>query len=127
VSWPLALWRTIGMTLTYVTGCAGGIFAPSLAAGASLSAVLAQLFAFENHNLIIVLGMIAFLSGATRSPFTSFILVFEMTDRQAAVVPMMAAALLANVAARIIDEKSFYERSRDLLLAASAAGADASK
>ena len=61
--------------------------------------------------------MIAFLTGATRSPFTSFILVFEMTDRQAAVVPMMAAALLANIAAKFVESESFYEKSRDQILA----------
>jgi len=47
----------------------------------------------------------------------SFILVFEMTDRQAAVVPMMAAALLANIAAKFVENESFYEKSRDQILA----------
>jgi H+/Cl- antiporter ClcA len=116
VGWALAAWRTIGLVLTYLSGCAGGIFAPSLAAGAAVGAVLSQAFALENHNLIIVLSMIAFLTGATRSPFTCFILVFEMTDRQAAVMPMMAAALLANMAAKLVDAESFYERVRDKLL-----------
>ena len=116
IGWMLAMWRVIGLTLTYISGCAGGIFAPSLAAGAAIGAMLANTFAFDNPNLMIVLGMIAFLTGATRSPFTCFILVFEMTDRQAAVIPMMAAALLANVAARLVEGESFYEKMRDVLL-----------
>ncbi|RYZ82722.1 MAG: chloride channel protein, partial [Proteobacteria bacterium] len=81
ISWALAVWRVLGVAVTYISGCAGGIFAPSLAAGAALGAAFAQAFSFDNQNLIIVLAMIAFLTGATRSPFTSFILVFEMTDR----------------------------------------------
>jgi H+/Cl- antiporter ClcA len=116
LGWTLTIWRVVGMTLTYISGCAGGIFAPSLAAGAAIGAMLANTLAFDNHGLIIVLGMISFLTGATRSPFTCFILVFEMTDRQAAVMPMMAAALIANVAARLVDVESFYERARDVIL-----------
>ena len=117
ISWGLAIWRVLGLVITYMSGCAGGIFAPSLAAGAALGAKLGGLFATDNVNLMMVLGMIAFLTGATRSPFTSFILVFEMTDRQAAVVPMMAAALLANIAAKFVESESFYEKSRDQILA----------
>ncbi|MBC7658539.1 MAG: chloride channel protein [Chitinophagaceae bacterium] len=112
----LAVWRILGLAATYLSGCAGGIFAPSLAAGASLGAVLANALNFDNQNLMIVMAMIAFLTGATRSPFTSFILVFEMTDRQAAIMPMMTAALLAYVAAKIVDQHSFYEKMRDRLL-----------
>lgn len=117
ISWWLSIWRVLGLAVTYLSGCAGGIFAPSLAAGAALGAVLANTLSFDNQNLMIVLAMIAFLTGATRSPFTSFILVFEMTDRQAAVVPMMASALLAYIAAKLIDNHSFYEKMRDTIVA----------
>ncbi|RYZ91258.1 MAG: hypothetical protein EOP04_01120 [Proteobacteria bacterium] len=116
IGWMLSVWRVLGIAVTYLAGCAGGIFAPSLAAGAALGAFLAHAFSFDNQNLLIVLSMIAFLTGATRSPFTSFILVFEMTDRQAAVVPMLASALFAYIAAKIIDNHSFYEKMRDSIL-----------
>ena len=116
ISWWLAIWRVVGIAVTYLSGCAGGIFAPSLSAGAALGAALANAFSFDNQNLMIVMAMIAFLTGATRSPFTSFILVFEMTDRQAAVVPMLASALLAYGAAKLIDNHSFYEKMRDAIL-----------
>lgn len=116
IGWLLSSWRVVGVAVTYLSGCAGGIFAPSLAAGAALGAALANAFSFDNQNLMIVLAMIAFLTGATRSPFTSFILVFEMTDRQAAVVPMLASALLAYIAAKIVDNHSFYEKMRDTII-----------
>lgn len=116
VGWTLAVWRFFGVIVTYLSGCAGGIFAPSLAAGAALGAMLATTFTFENHSLIIVLAMVAFLAGVTRSPFTSFILVFEMTDRQGAVIPMMAAALLASMVARLVEKESFYEKTKRAIL-----------
>src|SRR5262249_8810225 len=113
---PLAIWRVVGVLVTYASGCAGGIFAPSLAAGAALGARVAVWTNADNPSLVVVLGMIAFLTGATRSPFTAFTLVFEMTDRQAAIVPMLGAAAVANVVARLVDEKSFYERRRDKMM-----------
>lgn len=119
VSWALVLWRTLGIVVTYISGCAGGIFAPGLAAGAAIGAKCAELVSSGNPNLIIVLGMIGFLSGVTRSPFTSFILVFEMTDRQAAVMPMMAAALLASLSAQLVEEVPFYEKTKEVILARS--------
>lgn len=119
VDWPLAIWRTLGVIVTYLSGCAGGIFAPSLAAGAAIGALIANSFMVDNHSLVIVLAMIAFLTGVTRSPFTCFILVFEMTDRQGAVIPMMAAALVANMTARLIENESFYEKTRDQILSRS--------
>jgi H+/Cl- antiporter ClcA len=117
MTWALAAWRMAGVFIAYLSGCAGGIFAPSLAAGAALGAKVAEVIGSDNPHLIIVIGMIAYLTGATRSPFTSFILVFEMTDRQAAVMPMLAAALVANAAGRLVDEHSFYEKTCQGLLA----------
>ncbi|MFA6542561.1 MAG: chloride channel protein, partial [Bacteroidota bacterium] len=61
-------------------------------------------------------GMIAFLTGVTHSPFTSSILVLEMTDRHAAIFPMMLAGLIANVAAKAVSEKSFYDSLKENFL-----------
>ena len=105
--------RFVGPIITQVSGAAGGIFAPSLAAGGSIGAVLSYFAGSEYHNLFIILGMIAFLTGVTRAPFTSFVLVLEMTDRHSVLFLMMIAALIANICAKIIESESFYERVRD--------------
>lgn len=107
----LIAWRSLGALLTYSAGAAGGIFAPSLAAGAALGDLIAQLGRSDHPELVVVLGMIAFLTGATRSPLTAFTLVFEMTDRQAAVMPMLATAMLAQVVGRVVSRHSFYEKA----------------
>ncbi len=117
IGWPIAIWRMVGVILTYATGCAGGIFAPSLAAGAALGSVISHTFISDNHNLIVVLGMISFLTGVTRSPFTCFILVFEMTDRQAAIMPMLTAALVANIIALFVEKEGLYEKLKNVILA----------
>lgn len=104
--------RFVSTLVTYCSGVAGGIFAPSLAIGAALGSVMAQFFHCPHANLMIMLGMIGFLTGVTRTPFTSFVLVLEMTDRHSAIFPMMLSALGAVAAARFVDPHSFYEAMR---------------
>jgi H+/Cl- antiporter ClcA len=54
--------------------------------------------------------MVAFLTGITRTPFTSAILVLEMTDRHSVIFHLMLAAMIANIAALLVDKNSFYEQ-----------------
>jgi H+/Cl- antiporter ClcA len=111
--WTWALARFVGSIVTYLSGCAGGIFAQSLSVGAAIGAQLAHFVRPQDANLMVLLGMIGFLSGVTCAPFTAFVLVLEMTDRQTAILPMMLSALLAYAAAKSVDSKSFYERVRE--------------
>lgn len=109
----LAAERFFMPIVSYVAGGAGGIFAPALAAGAALGKSMAHIGGFAEPTLFVILGMIAFLTGLTHSPFTAFVLVLEMTDRHSAIMPMMVAAAAAMIASRLVDEESFYERVRD--------------
>lgn len=111
-SWDVALMRMAGPIICFNTGAAGGVFAPSLAAGASMGGFLSGLFNFSgaDANLLILCGMVGFLTGVTRTPFTSAILVLEMTDRHSIIFHLMIAALLSNLAALLIDKHSFYEQ-----------------
>lgn len=109
----LVLARFFGPMISYLSGCAGGIFAPSLAAGGVLGAFIAKSVHTGNENLFVLLGMIAFLTGVTRAPFTSFVLVLEMTDRHSAIFPMMLAAISASLVGRMVDQKSFYEHIKE--------------
>lgn len=112
----VTLLRFFAPILTYISGGAGGIFAPSLAAGGSIGNYIATLVSSSNSNLCTLLGMIAFLTGVTRAPFTAFILVLEMTDRHSSIFPMMLAAILANNFAKVIGEKSFYDLLKETYL-----------
>jgi len=84
ISWYLSLLRIIGTTFSFTSGAAGGIFAPPLSAGATVGATLSGWLHLspDDTNILILSGMTAFLTGLTRTPFTSAILVLEMTDRQ---------------------------------------------
>lgn len=115
VDWYLPLLRIGGSVLTFTSGAAGGVFAPSLAAGAGIGAVCGELFHLSatQTNLVILCGMTGFLSGITRSPFTSLILVLEMTNTHNIIFYIMITALLANMMAQAFSRHSFYDRLKD--------------
>jgi H+/Cl- antiporter ClcA len=54
--------------------------------------------------------MVGFLTGVTRTPFTSAILVLEMTDRHSVIFYLMLAAMLSYLAAMAIRKHSFYDQ-----------------
>lgn len=109
--------RLLATGLAYVSGAAGGVFSPALTIGACIGSKIAVLVGSPNTNLLAMLGMIGFLTGLTHTPFTSFILVLEMSDRHSAIFPMMITALVSHGAAKLIQKHSFYEILRDQILA----------
>lgn len=115
-SFGLTISRFFATMVAYLVGTAGGVFSPSLTIGACIGSKIAFLSNSGNINLFAMLGMIGFLTGVTHTPFTSFILVMEMSDRHSAIFPMMLTALIANSLAKVVQKKSFYESIRDELL-----------
>ncbi len=111
--------RFLGPLLSFTPGGAGGVFAPGLTAGAVLGSSVADWFHLSSGetNLIILAGMAAFLTGITRSPFTSAILVLEMTDRHSVIFYLILASMVAGLAAMFVDKKSFYDRLKHDYLA----------
>jgi len=118
VNWYTPILRIIGPVLSFSSGAAGGIFAPALSAGASIGSFMAYLFGLlnGNANLLILSGMVAFLTGVTRSPFTSAILVLVMTDRHNVIFQLMLSGMIASIVSLIIDKRSFYDHLKDQYL-----------
>ncbi len=115
LEWYIPFIRIIGSIISFSTGAAGGIFAPSLSAGASIGAVFAGWFDFSipETNLLILCGMAGFLTSITRSPFTSSILVLEMTNSHNVIFYIMLTALFSNLMATLVSRHSFYEYLKD--------------
>lgn len=113
--WELPIVRMIGPVFSFTTGAAGGIFAPALSAGAAIGSLVAEWFhlAAVNANVLILAGMVAFLTGVTRSPFTCAILVLEMTDRHSATFLLLLAAMIASLISTSVDKKSLYEHLKE--------------
>lgn len=115
VAWYLPILRIIGPIVSFTTGAAGGVFAPALGAGASIGSVVSGWLHLSSTdtNLLILAGMVGFLTGITRSPFTSAILVLEMTDRHNVIFHLMLAGMVASVVSILVDKHSFYDRLKE--------------
>ena len=111
LEWYVPLLKIGGSILSFSTGASGGIFAPSLSVGASIGAVISGWLHLSDieTNLVILCGMVGFLTGVTRSPFTSSILVIEMTNDHSIIFFLMLTALLANLISSLVSKHSFYE------------------
>lgn len=109
--WYVPFLRMIGPALAFTSGGAGGIFAPALSAGASLGSVISGLIHLSPHetNVVILAGMVAFLTGITRAPFTAAIIVLEMTDRHSLIFYLMLAGMMSSIASILVSRHSLYE------------------
>jgi H+/Cl- antiporter ClcA len=94
--------------ISYVSGIPGGIFAPSLSVGAGLGAWLAPFVPAAPAGAVVLLGMVAYFSGAVQAPITASVIVMEMTDDQRVTVPLLATAFLAFGVSRLICRRPLY-------------------
>lgn len=116
--WYMPLFRMLGPALSFTSGGAGGIFAPALSAGASIGSVIAGWISLTPHetNVVILTGMVAFLTGITRAPFTSSIIVLEMTDRHSLIFYLMLAGMVSSLISLLVSRHSLYDQLKDLYL-----------
>lgn len=105
--------------MAYGSGAPGGLFAPSLAIGASLGFLVGTL-----ENLILpgslsgtastaafsLVGMGAFFASVARVPLTAIVITFELTGNFNLLVPLMITSLLASAFGEIVSKGSLYER-----------------
>ena len=110
-AWYVPVLRMLGPALAFTSGGAGGIFAPALSTGASIGSVFANVMNLSDNetNVLILAGMVAFLTGITRAPFTSAILVLEMTDRHSLIFHLMLAGMMSSIFSVLVSRHSLYE------------------
>lgn len=109
--WYVPILRMVGPALSFTSGGAGGIFAPALAAGASIGSVISGIIHLSPNetNVVILGGMVAFLTGITRAPFTSAIIVLEMTDRHSLIFHLMLAGMVSSILSILVSRHSLYD------------------
>jgi CIC family chloride channel protein len=96
----LGFLKIVATSLTIGSGGSGGVFAPSLVIGGSFGAVFGLLFGVLFPNVVsqpgayVLIGMGGFFSGVAKVPFTSLIMVCEMTNGYGLVVPLMLVTAL---------------------------------
>jgi chloride channel protein, CIC family len=111
----LVLLKLVAVTASYGSGNAGGIFGPSLFIGAMLGGSIGT-FA---HNLFpaqtatsgayALVGMGTAFAGIVRAPMTSVLMIFEMTQDYAVIVPLMISNLVSLFISSRLQPKPIYE------------------
>ncbi len=111
----LVVLKLLTVTTSYASGNAGGIFGPALFIGAMLGGSLGTVA----HRLLpgytatpgayALVGMGAVFAGIVRAPMTSVLMIFEMTQDYAVIVPLMIANLVSLFISSQLQERPIYE------------------
>ncbi len=110
----MLLFKPIATSLTLGSGGAGGTLAPSLFIGAMAGGVFGSIVNFIAPQIAAppgayaLIGMAAVTSAVVQAPLASAILVFEMTDKYQAILPILIAVVLATYVSRKYMAGSIY-------------------
>jgi CIC family chloride channel protein len=114
---------------SYATGVAGGLFAPLLVLGAEAGVVagrgaeLVRAAAGTDLALFAIVGMGALFAGSVRAPATGILLMIEMTGALHVLLPLVYAAIAADLTARVLGARPIYEALLERTLAREARAA----
>jgi CIC family chloride channel protein len=111
----LVVLKLLTVTTSYASGNAGGIFGPAMFIGAMLGGTVGTVA----HHLFpaytatpgayALVGMGAAFAGIVRAPMTSVLMIFEMTQDYAVIVPLMIANLVSLFIASRLQHEPIYE------------------
>lgn len=110
----LAVGKIVATSFTLNGGGSGGVFTPALfvgaATGGSVGVAIAALFpALGLHpEAYALVGMGALVAAATHAPLTGILLIFEMTNDYAIMMPLMLTTVIAYTVARHVEDDSLY-------------------
>ncbi len=109
----IALGKILTTSLTIGSGGSGGVFGPSMVIGGCGGGALGLAF----HNLwptlvpnpasFVIVGMAGFFAAAAKTPFSTLIIVSEMTGGYHLLLPALWVCVLAFL---LSDEKSIYSK-----------------
>jgi CIC family chloride channel protein len=111
----LLVLKLLAVTTSYSSGNAGGIFGPSLFIGAMLGGAIGTvahrfLPAYTaSAGAYALVGMGAVFAGVVRAPMTSVLMIFEMTQDYAVIVPLMIANLVSLFISSRLQRQPIYE------------------
>ncbi|TDV37914.1 CIC family chloride channel protein [Paraburkholderia caballeronis] len=109
------VFKLVATAATVGSGAIGGVFTPTLFVGAVLGSLYGQgMHALWPHGTsepyaYAMVGMGAFLAGATQAPLMAILMIFEMTLSYQVMLPLMLACVVAYFVARSTGNASMYE------------------
>ena len=101
-------YKMLATLASYFSGIPGGIFSPSLSAGAGLGADLAPLMPYVSVSTVVLLGMVSYFTGVVQTPLTASVIVMEMVNDHSMVFPIMATAFIALAVSKLVCRQPIY-------------------
>jgi CIC family chloride channel protein len=111
----LCLLKVAATIVSYTSGNAGGIFAPSLYIGAMAGGAVGMLvhahapFPTAEAGAYALVGMGTVFAGIVRAPMTSVFMIFEITQDYQILVPLMVANMLSFLISKRFQRLPIYE------------------
>jgi len=115
----LCFMKLAATIISYASGNAGGIFAPSLflgaMAGGAVGVVIRRfaIFPTGDPGAYALVGMGALFAGIIRAPITSVFMIFELTQDYQILVPLMVANMLSFLISRRYQPRAVYHALLD--------------
>ena len=96
----LLIAKMLATAFTLSSGGSGGIFAPTIAMGALVGAIVSTSMGLQRYNeLMVLVGISSLLSGLCRIPLAAVVLVAEVAGGLYALPPAIVASLVSYVVA----------------------------
>jgi CIC family chloride channel protein len=119
----LLAFKFVAVVVNYASGGSGGLFSPTLFLGGILGGVVGVLLVKSNHYFdiltitnesqiiggCVLLGMGAMFGSVLRCPFTSLIIIFELTGNYSLILPLMGGNMLSWAISRKFRPISLYD------------------
>lgn len=106
--------KALATCITLGSGGSGGLFAPSLLIGASVGGSFGLLvnslgwFPAASPGHYALVGMAAMVAATTHAPLTAILMVYEITRSYELILPLMLAAVISTIIARLVFRDSVY-------------------
>lgn len=108
--------RMLATFATLVSGIPGGLFDPTLSAGAGFGQLFSYLFPSVPPQAILLIAMVSYFSGVVQSPITASVILVEMTGATGMILPLLVASFIAYQSSAIVCRESLYERLSGVFL-----------
>lgn len=107
--------RFVMMVIVADSGATGGIFIPTLAIGALIGTLLAELLIVMGmdkglYSTVILLSMCAFIGGTLRAPLTATVLFIELTGQFTNLFYVALVVFTVYVITELLNRTPFYDR-----------------
>jgi len=113
----LPLYKLLATALTAGSGCAGGMFTPSLFVGSLVGGAYGHWIhalwpaSTASSGAYAAVGMAAIAAGTSHAPISAILILFEFTGNYDLILPLMLASIVSSLVASALYPYSIYTAS----------------